>query len=135
MCIYTHTHIFMLNAINHSLSIWQHYHKYNFILYLFVTVHGNFCNMLWLFYSNVCHNTTDMVNHAVLAVGYAQEDETPYWIVKNSWGTSWGINGSVCRTLSNKRDFLKCYATVRLKNKIEIINEHLSKLSSHKCHF
>lgn len=66
-----------------------------------------------IFYSNVCHNTTDMVNHAVLAVGYAEENGTPYWIVKNSWGTSWGINGSVCRTLSNKGDFLKFFATVK----------------------
>lgn len=31
--------------------------------------------------------------HAVKIIGWGRENETEYWIVANSWGTSWGENG------------------------------------------
>jgi len=33
------------------------------------------------------------IDHCVQLVGYDQTGATPYWIVRNSWGTSWGENG------------------------------------------
>jgi len=46
-----------------------------------------------VYQSTNCKNGPHDVNHAVLAVGYGTESGLPYYMVKNSWGTSFGLQG------------------------------------------
>jgi C1A family cysteine protease len=38
-------------------------------------------------------NCPTLLDHCVQIVGWDTTYSTPYWIVKNSWGTTWGENG------------------------------------------
>jgi len=43
-------------------------------------------------YGSECSTNTD---HCVLSTGYNLNSNPPYWIVRNSWGTGWGMSGYI----------------------------------------
>ncbi|RZC34879.1 Peptidase C1 and/or Inhibitor I29 domain containing protein [Asbolus verrucosus] len=45
------------------------------------------------FYDDYCSSNVNRLNRVVLIVGYSYENEKEYWIVKNSLGWKWGIEG------------------------------------------
>ena len=54
---------------------------------------------------------TSGINHAVTMVGYGTSSGTDYWIVKNSWGSSWGESGYFRIRRGNGTCGINCYIT------------------------
>ena len=53
-----------------------------------------------------CLGQFKAIDHAVGAVGYVTENGIDFWIIRNSWGTTWGEEGYV-RMIRNKGN--KCF--------------------------
>ena len=57
------------------------------------------------------------INHGVLAVGYDTANVPPYWIIKNSWGTSWGEDGYLRLAKGSNQCLITSYATTAIVKK------------------
>lgn len=62
----------------------------------FVNKSNHFVCRNGVYNSTACDAKAAQQDHAVVIVGWGITNDTniPYWIVRNSWGTDWGLNGN-----------------------------------------
>jgi C1A family cysteine protease len=80
----------VVDAAVYVTSAWQKYSG------------GIFSNKSTTCTGNPCENTT--TNHAIALVGWGHDATAgDYWILRNSWGSSWGENGYMRTTVKSGR--------------------------------
>lgn len=72
--------------------------QYNLIKYGPISVSIDVTDNFQFYDSGILIDPTcssQIINHSVLVVGYGELNGVKYYIIKNSWGTNWGMNGYV----------------------------------------
>lgn len=67
-------------------------------------------------------------NHGVLIVGYGSIFGQDYWIVKNTWGSNWGVNGYVFIKRNTGKDYGVC--NINCFPVVPTVNSAATKLHS-----
>lgn len=59
---------------------------------VYVYASSNFVNYRsGVFFDSLCYGRS--INHALVAVGYGSLNGVDYYLLRNSWGTNWGMDG------------------------------------------
>ena len=67
-------HLMQGGSVEAHLDVYDDFHSYKSGIY--VHTHGAYSG-----------------GHAVKIIGWGNQNGTDYWVVANSWGTDWGMNG------------------------------------------
>ena len=65
-------------------------------------------DVIQVYKSGIYKGSCNLDNHAVVAVGYGSSGSSYYWIVRNSWGASWGEKGYI-RVQGNIKNKYSCF--------------------------